>query len=48
MAYRKIIDLHVYADFLKVEKETGKPDFFSMNAAEARYIAALIGAFRTA
>ena len=43
----KIVDCHVFSDSLKVEKNTGKPDFFSMNAPQARYILALIGALKS-
>lgn len=42
----KIVDCHVFSDSLKVEKSTGKPDLFSMNAPQARYILALIGALK--
>jgi hypothetical protein len=31
---------------LKIEKNTGKPDLFSMNAAYARYTLALIGVLK--
>ena len=44
--HKKIIDAHIYADSLKVEKATGKPDYFSMNAGQARYVTALIGVFK--
>ncbi len=43
---KKIMDAHIFADALKIEKATGKPDYFSMNAAEARFVTALIGKFR--
>jgi DNA-directed RNA polymerase subunit RPC12/RpoP len=39
----KIVDGHVYADALRIEKSTGKPDLFSMSPAEGRYILGLIG-----
>jgi hypothetical protein len=42
----KIVDCHMYADALKVEKSTGKPDLFSMGLPQARYILALIGALK--
>jgi DNA-directed RNA polymerase subunit RPC12/RpoP len=45
---KKIIDATSYSDSLKVEKGTGKPDFFTMNAAQATYVTALIGVLRTA
>jgi hypothetical protein len=44
--HRKIIDAHVYSDSLRVEKATGKPDYFSMDGPRARYIMALIGDFK--
>ncbi len=47
VALNKIVDCHVYSDSLKVEKSTGKPDLFSMNAPQARYILALIGALKS-
>ena len=43
---KKIVDCHVFSDSLKIEKDTGKPDLFSMNAAQARYIQALIGVLK--
>jgi hypothetical protein len=43
---KKIVDAHIFSDSLKVEKATGKPDYFSMNAAQARFFTALIGRFR--
>jgi hypothetical protein len=39
----KIVDGHVYADSLRIEKTTGKPDLFSMRPVEGRYILGLIG-----
>ena len=45
---RKIVDVHILSDALKVEKATGKPDYFSMNAGQARFFTALIGRFRRA
>jgi hypothetical protein len=44
--YKKIIDAHIYSDSLRIEKATGKPDYFSMDAAQARYITAFIGVFK--
>lgn len=44
----KIVDCHVFSDSLRIEKGTGKPDYFSMNAAEARYVLGLVGVLRTA
>jgi|SRR5579884_716942 len=43
---KKIVDGHVFSDSLRVEKSTGKPDFFSMNAAQARYVLSLVGALK--
>jgi hypothetical protein len=43
---KKIVDGHVYSDSLRVEKSTGKPDLFSMDAGHARYILSLIGALK--
>lgn len=39
---KSILDGQVFADSLKIVKSTGKPNFFSMTAVEARYIVALI------
>jgi DNA-directed RNA polymerase subunit RPC12/RpoP len=39
----KIVDGHVYTDSLRIEKNTGKPDLFSMRPVEGRYILGLIG-----
>jgi hypothetical protein len=46
VALKKIVDGHIFTDSVKIEKSTGKPDYFSMNAAEARHVLALIGALR--
>jgi DNA-directed RNA polymerase subunit RPC12/RpoP len=46
IALNKIVDCHVFSDSLKIEKSTGMPDLFSMNAAQARYILALVGALK--
>jgi hypothetical protein len=43
---KKIVDGHIFADCLRVEKSTGKPDYFSMQPLEARCILALIGALK--
>jgi hypothetical protein len=43
---KKIIDGHVYSDSVKIEKSTGKPDFFSMDAPRARYVLSLVGALK--
>jgi hypothetical protein len=39
----KIVDGHVYADSVRIEKSTGKPDLFSMSPVQGRYILGLIG-----
>jgi hypothetical protein len=46
ISLKKVIDGHIFTDALKVEKSAGKADYFSMNAGEARYILALIGALK--
>jgi hypothetical protein len=38
IAFTKIIDGHVYSDCVRIEKSSGKPDLFSMNAAQARFV----------
>ena len=43
---KKIVDGQVFADSLRVEKSTGKPDYFSMNAAQARYILSMVGVLK--
>ena len=43
---KKIIDGQVFSDAVKIEKSTGKPDFFSMDAARARFILSLIGVLK--
>jgi hypothetical protein len=42
----KIVDGHVYADALRIEKSTGKPDLFTMPPVQGRYILGLIGKLR--
>ena len=32
---KRIVDGHMYSDCVRIEKSTGKPDLFSMNAAQA-------------
>jgi len=39
---KKIVDAHIFTDCLKLEKATGKPDYFTMNAVQSRYVLALI------
>lgn len=46
ISLKKIVDGHVYSDCVKIEKNTGKPDFFSMDAMHARYVLSLIGALK--
>lgn len=46
VALKKIVDCTVFTDALRVEKSTGKPDLFSMQLAQARYVLALIGALK--
>jgi hypothetical protein len=43
---KKVVDAHIFADSLRIEKSTGKPDYFSMKPPQARYILALIGALK--
>ena len=47
ISLKKVIDGHIFVDAVKIEKNTGKPDYFSMNAAEARYVLALVGALKS-
>ena len=46
VSLKKVIDGHIFSDCLRIDKSTGKPDFFSMNPAQARYILAMIGALK--
>lgn len=43
---KKIIDCEVFQDGIKIEKDTGKPDFFRMQLREALFMRALIGALK--
>lgn len=43
---KNILDCQFYSDALKVDKNTGKPEVFSMTSVEARYILALIRALK--
>lgn len=43
---KKIVDAEIMADCLKIEKATGKPDYYSMSPAEARFVALLIERLR--
>jgi hypothetical protein len=45
---KKIVDGHVYADSLRIEKSTGKPDLFAMTPFEGRYILGLVGKLKEA
>jgi hypothetical protein len=36
----------VYSDCVKIEKSTGKPDLFTMNAPQARFVLSLIGVLK--
>jgi hypothetical protein len=42
IALKQVVDGHVYLDSVKIGKSSGKPDFFSMNAAQARFILSLV------
>ena len=44
---KKIVDGHVFSDALRIEKNSGKPDLFSMSAGNARYTLSLIGALKS-
>lgn len=44
--YRKIIDAHIFTDALKIEKETGRPDYFSMSLPYSKYALSLITCLR--
>ena len=43
---KKIVDGHVFSDCVKIEKSTGRPDLFSMNAAQARLVLSLVGVLK--
>jgi hypothetical protein len=42
----RIVNLQIYKGALEVQKNTGKPDLFSMEAAQASYITTMIGVIR--
>jgi len=44
--HKKVVDTEIFLDALKIEKATGKPDYFLMSPEKARYITALIGALK--
>jgi len=46
--YSKIIDATIFTDSLKIDKQTGKDDWFTMNAVQARYISSIIGFYKSA
>ena len=46
ISLQKIVDGHVFSDCVKVEKSTGKPDLFTMNAAQARFVLSLVGVLK--
>jgi DNA-directed RNA polymerase subunit RPC12/RpoP len=46
ISLKKIVDGHVYSDCVKIEKSTAKPDLFSMNAGQARYVLSLVGVLK--
>ncbi len=43
---KKIADANIYSDCVKIDKYTGKPDYFSMNAGQARLVVLLIEKLR--
>jgi hypothetical protein len=45
--YAKIVDTQVFRDCLKVEKDTGKADFFTMSLEQSRLVAAYVSALRS-
>ena len=42
----KVVDGHVYSDCVRIEKGSGKPDLFSMNTAQARFVLSIIGVLK--
>jgi hypothetical protein len=46
IALKKIVGGHMFSDCMRIEKSTGKPDLFSMDAPRARYVLSLIGVLR--
>ncbi len=46
ISLKKIVDGHVCSDCVKIEKSTGKPDLFSMNATQARFVLSLVGVLK--
>ena len=46
ITFTKIVDGHVYLDCVRIEKGSGKPDLFSMNAAQARFVLSLVSVLK--
>ena len=46
ISLKKIVDGHVFSNCVKIEKNTGKPDLFTMNAAQARLVLSLVGVLK--
>ena len=46
ITFTKIVDGHVYLDSVRIEKGSGKPDLFSMNAAQARFVLSLVSVLK--
>jgi hypothetical protein len=46
ISLKKIVDGHVFSDCVRIEKSAGKPDLFSMNAAQARFVLSLVGVLK--
>jgi hypothetical protein len=46
IALKKIVGGHMFSECMRIEKSTGKPDLFSMDAPHARYVLSLIGVLR--
>lgn len=42
----RIIDCGIYSDALRIEKNSGKPDYFTMRLPRSRYIIALLAALK--
>ena len=45
--YSEIIDATIFRYSLKIDKKTGKDDWFTMNTAEARYISSIVGFYKS-
>ena len=46
ISLKKIVDGHVFSNCVKIEKNTGKPDLFTMNAVQARLVLSLVGVLK--